>query len=431
MNHSYGSRLALTSVVILLGASLTACVHPKTHYRVIDLGTLSCPNGNCAVGTVNDVCEVAGYEETNGEDWALVWQPTMSGAWVKTVLPPPTLQYAAGSWANKSILSATNFRAFSINNFGEVIGYGKGPRNEAVLWRTRAVPDPAGFGSGQPAVVGAYLGGLPNNGAVSEGFGINNAAQTVGNSKDMIAILASQWSRTSGMSTLGSSLLPTNGVAPSHAVAIDDRGDIAGDATVNLGAAGSTTHAFYWDPTPSSPATTATMLDLGTLPGGQGNSKATAVINPGSFGPVVVGVSTVTGGTHAFSWRPSTGMVDLKDLPGGGEGGGADAVGTAGVFGYGTVAAGKHAVGWPLIDLDQAPKTTAIDLNSLITPPGSMGTVVLEEATGVNGIGIVAVLGTVNTTAQHAFLLVPAADDLPGFFGPSLFSGACGRPAQQ
>ena len=377
-------RLLMAVFALLVVFAECACVHPLTRYRLIDLGSLSCPNGHCAVGTVNDVCEVAGFDEDASQvDFGIVWQPTSSGVWMQTKLPAPALQYggAGGTWSPRSGSTATTFRAFGIDNLGYVIGYGKGPRNEAVLWRTRATPDPLNMGAG-PALVGAYLGGLPNNGAVSEGWGINNALQAVGNSKNMQPTLAFQWSAAAGMAAL--STVPS-GTPPTYAYSIDDRGDIVGDVTVPLGA-GSTTHAFFWDPN------TATMQDLGVLTGGQNISHAAAVINPGAFGPVAVGYSSVMGGKHAFVWRPSTGMLDIGNLSTSGNSG-ANAVGTSGVFGFGTTTSGMRAVGWPLIDLNNAPKNQPIDLNTLLSsnPTGA----VLEEATGVNSIGIVAVKGSV------------------------------------
>jgi hypothetical protein len=410
-------RILIAVFVLLVAAMECACVHNSTRYRLIDLGSLNCPNGNCAVGTVNDVCEVAGFDEDPAQvDFAVVWQPTSSGVWTQIKLPAPTLQYggSSGTWSPRSGGTATTFRAFGIDNLGYVIGYGKGPRNEAVLWRTRAAPDPLNMGA-SPVLVGAYLGGLSSNGGyVSEGSGINNALQTVGNSKDMQPTYAFQWSAAAGMTALST---VASGTTPTHAISIDDRGDIVGDVTVPL-AAGVTTHAFFWDPN------TKTMQDLGVLSGGQNISHAAAIISPGTFGPVAVGYSSVLGGQHAFVWRPSTGMLDIGNLSPSGNSG-ANAVGTSGVFGFGTTTSGMRAVGWPLIDLNNSPKNKPIDLNTLLSsnPTGA----VLEEATGVNSIGIVAVKGSV-AGSKHAFLLVPEIDDLPGFFGPSFFYGACGRP---
>ena len=404
-----------------------ACVNPAAQYRVIDLGALSCPNGHCGVGNVNDSCEVAGYDENAmSNDFGIVWQPTPSGVWTKVTLPPPTLQYAQSAtppWAQKTGGAATSFRAFTINNAGEVIGLGKGPRNEAVLWWMRAAPDRPGIASGS-APVGAYLGGLPNPGPASEGYGINNLPQAVGNSKNMVPTVAYRWSAASGMTSLG--LLPNNGSAPTGAVAIDDRGDIVGDANVTVaGSAAPTTHAFFWDPS------TTTMLDLGDLPGGQDISHGAAVMNSGSFGPLVVGTSGVSGGGHAFRWQPSTGLIDLPGLANGSSG--ANAVGAfSGIVGYSVSGSNKIATGWPLLDLANATKTTPVDLNTVVAPNPSIGTFTIEEATGVNTIAMIAAIGRVTaggTSTKHGFLLVPSFDDLPLPFGTSFFQADCGRPA--
>jgi len=106
--------------------------------------------------------------------------------------------------------------------------------------------------------------------------------------------------RTATMSDLGTLPGGTNSVA----YAIDDAGLIVGSSEV----AGSPvrSHAFSYD------LRTRTMTDLGTLPGGS-TSEARAVNDHG----VIVGSSEVAGGaTHPFRYEPATGtMTDLGALP--------------------------------------------------------------------------------------------------------------------
>ena len=418
MRLSSSTRWPFAVFATLLSLSQAACVAPGQQYRAIDLGVLSCPNGQCQVGNVNNSCEVAGYDGGPNGDFAIIWQPTSSGAWTARTLPQPTKQYSpspTAAWVPSSVLAATSFRAFAINELGEVIGLGKGPRNEAVLWQTRA-SDPLGIG----AWAGAYLGGLPNGGAgaASEGYGINNSSQVTGNSKDTDGNDAVRWSASGGMTKLGRS---TGITPPTVGYGIDDIGEVVGDATVSSNT-GSVTHAFYAD------TSTNTMQDLGHLPTGQDFSHATAVLNSDGIGPIVVGNSGTTGGSHAIRWEPSTGLVDLGELSAAiGESSGADAISPLGIFGFSTINNKKHATAWQVFDLQNSPKNTPIDLNTLVATNSAIGSFVLEEATGVNLFGMISAIGNVGGV-KHAFLVVPTLDDLPGLFSPSIFRYRCGRP---
>jgi probable HAF family extracellular repeat protein len=96
--------------------------------------------------------------------------------------------------------------------------------------------------------------------------------------------------------------LGTLGGAHSGAVAINDRGQVAGGSTTATGEG----HAFLWRK--------GTMTDLGTL-GGR-SSSAVAINNRGQ----VVGTSATTNGSspfgtgpHAFRWQKGT-MTNLGDL---------------------------------------------------------------------------------------------------------------------
>ncbi len=89
--------------------------------------------------------------------------------------------------------------------------------------------------------------------------------------------------------------LGTLGGARSQAVAINDRGQVAGWSLDGSGAS----RAFVWS------AATG-LVNLGTLGGSW--SQATAINNLGE----VIGVSTTaTGDTHGFFWSPAGGMADV------------------------------------------------------------------------------------------------------------------------
>ncbi|MES2759934.1 MAG: PKD domain-containing protein [Pseudomonadota bacterium] len=107
--------------------------------------------------------------------------------------------------------------------------------------------------------------------------------------------VAAVWTAERGLVHLG-----TLGGARSHTVAINEPGQIAGNAQLANGEL----HAFFWTPG-------ARLVDLGTLGGSE--SLATALNDGGR----VAGSSTTAGGaSHAFCWSHEEGMRDLGTLGG-------------------------------------------------------------------------------------------------------------------
>jgi probable HAF family extracellular repeat protein len=139
--------------------------------------------------------------------------------------------------------------------------------------------------------------------------------------------------------------------------AINNWGQVVGES--DTGSAGN--HAFLW--TPSTPnGTSGTMIDLGFMAGGSGDSEAEAI---NTARQVVGGTSLPNGGLHhAFLWTPTTPN------------------GTTG---------------------------TMLDRNTLI---GS-STVSLQAATGINDRGQIVGYGTFKSDGSaHAFLLTPTTTTL-------------------
>ena len=159
--------------------------------------------------------------------------------------------------------------------------------------------------------------------------------------------------------------LPDLGPSGSRALAINERGDVAGEAQTEAG----TTHAVLWRD--------GEAIDLGTL-GGAHSRVGTSDFFPGLLalqdlalnerGAVVGTSDTATGASHAFLWRDGA-MVDLGTL--GGAASRASAVNRHGqVVGAAQVADGTwHAFVWSdgvmhdLGDLVGPGASDAIDIN--------------------------------------------------------------------
>jgi probable HAF family extracellular repeat protein len=199
---------------------------------------------------------------------------------------------------------------------------------------------------------------------------------------------STQQSLNAALSAGSAEDLGTLGGTFSEAVAINERGQIAGTSALSGGACGGPTpscHAFLWDD--------GTMQDLGTLGGGY--SAAVAINNAGK----VAGNSTTASGTncpnlpvvgcHAFLWDGTT-MIDLGSL--GGDFSNATAINPVGhVVGWSTTASAEvHGFYWDGV---------MHDLGTLGGPA--------SIAYAVNPAG--RVVGS-STTPAGAFCGVPAPD---------------------
>jgi probable HAF family extracellular repeat protein len=165
---------------------------------------------------------------------------------------------------------------------------------EALLAAAVALAALAALVSGAGAATSPYtaidLGTL--GGDFSRAVAINDDGQVVGDARTAGgARPAFSWTQTGGMVDLG-----TLGGDSSFATEINDSKQIVGTSTTESGA----THAFFW-------TQAGGMIDLGTL--GGDTSFPNAVNHLGQ----VVGVSeTATDFVfHAFSWTQAGGMIDL------------------------------------------------------------------------------------------------------------------------
>lgn len=438
-------KIGRVAVCALLFAMLqVACtsVTPTQRYRIVDLGVLTCTgnsasNPACYVGRVNNWCQVAGWDVlAGGEQRAFVWRPGPTESTpIRIDLDFPALSYDP-TWDRlatpqpspfKAVQGprSTGLRAHDINNFGEVIGFGAGPRNEAILWVTRPTLNAAPTSRTART---AYLGELPLGGAISFAFSMNDEGQIAGSSAAAGGRHAIYFSIYDGIKDLGD--LPHTGPDTAEAFGVGE----GGGHIVGVGTAGGANHAFYWNiATPTVP-----LRDLGDLPAGADSSRANAVSRWG----VVVGEGGVPNGSHAFRWEQSSGMQDLGDLAGGLEASAAFAImdtvrpnsgappPPGDIVGFGTTAAGKRAVGWQASAAGAM--SAPIDLNTLVDPNDPLkASAVLEEARGINKFGVISAIGKIMSTA-HVFLLVPAdVDNTTGTSGMTPFQEFCVGPFTQ
>ncbi len=198
----------------------------------------------------------------------------------------------------------------SINNAGQVAGYGDSPTGTAAFrWDVQTNTS-------------EHLGYLRDNRSL--GFGINDAGQVAGHSGN--AARPFRWDPSGGMSEL-----PADRIA--RGFGINDSGAVAGhqqDASGN-------TVAHLWRPNPNN------NFSLGDLPGGRTRSLASEINNAGQ----VVGTSEASTGDRAFLWTLDDGIQDLGDLAGGAdESSAADLNDQGQVVGTSEAAGGQRAFLW-------------------------------------------------------------------------------------
>ncbi|TAH39632.1 MAG: DUF3466 family protein [Planctomycetota bacterium] len=328
---------------LLLLAAAPGALRAQVSYDVSDLG--SAAGTWSAAYAINESGQVAGETLVSPLDWnAFRWE---SG--VMAVLPAPP---GAGS-----------SYGLSINSSGDVVGFDDVGR--ALVWSGGGVHVLPGLG-------GTYHGALA----------VNDAGQIVGRSTtasgDEHAFL---W-QAGALLDLG-----TLGGAYSAAYAINQAGQVAGGS----GLAGGRQHSFLWE--------NGQMRDLGTL----GGRLATAYgINDNGL---VAGGSWIAGPNlyeHAFL-RNARGMVDLGTLQGPAGNSRALDVNNRG-----------QVVGWSSYPGSVYPESHAFlyrdgvlhDLNDLIAPGSGW---VLEAATSINDAGQIAGYGQFGAGPwRRAFLLEPA-----------------------
>ncbi len=237
---------------------------------MVDLGTLG-GNYSAAAG-VNNVGQVVGYSytttaATDGEQHAFIWTP--AGGMVD-------LGTLAGDYSSS---------AAAINNNGQVVGYSDSTANTGSGGSLRAFSWTASGGM-------VYLGTL---GGESDPVAVNDDGQVVGVSDvPPGGNHAFSWTPSSGMVDLGTLGGVTSGVGGSASVSSNGQ-VVGGSATPSQGV----NHAFSWTQAEG-------LLDLGTA--GGVTSYAVAVNDSGQ----VVGDANFGGGAgddHAVLWQGTPGQT--------------------------------------------------------------------------------------------------------------------------
>lgn len=202
-------------------------------------------------------------------------------------------------------------------------------------------------------------------GGSTVGKKINFNAQAVGQSGALYGEHTHAFISTAG-SLLDLGTLP--GGDYSSAFNINTRGAVVGDSNTDRNIRG-----FFWEPS-------AGMQDIGTLPGDTG-SRAFGINDSDK----VVGYSSGPHGVAAFLWDKNKGMTNLGVLPGGDTSEALDINNGGAVVGFSTVSSGdKHAVLWTpgsgIRDLGTLPNHSASEAHKINNPGDVIG-----SSTGASG----------------------------------------------
>jgi probable HAF family extracellular repeat protein len=361
--------------------------HGASLYSVMDLGSLAGPAGTSSAGAINAFGQVTGISAalpSGSPRHAFLWTPGPAG----------------GSMIDlgNTINASAEVYGYAINNSGQVAGEIYAPHGHPFLW-SPGLSGGAMVDLGDVNTQGSerdYAAGLNENGsAVGAGFNFSGSGWQ-----------SFLW-KPQTPNGISGSLFPLGAGELSD---INNSGEIAGTGSI----------AFLWKPTTPN-GTVGTRFPLGMLQG-RTLSSAAAINDAGQ----VVGSSGNASSTtnHAFLWTPSTpngtsgSMIDLGDLPGGGDTSNALAINSFGVVvGNSSVAVlhpgdpDQRAFIWDPVD------QMMVDLNTLVASSGAGWT--LASATGINDAGQVAGTGYYDPDGVggspaviHAFVLTPVPEPM-------------------
>jgi probable HAF family extracellular repeat protein len=361
-----GKLLAPLAAVALVIAIAPVSAQ-STRYTFTDLGDLGGLDSHA--WTLNDRGQVTGHADSSPDSGtrgfhAFLWTPSTPNGTTGSMVDLGTLP------------GELNSTGGGINNAGFVVGTSL-PADMAT--------SSAFIDNGTMLDLGSF------GGMYTAANGINDPGQVVGYSKDRSnADHAFLWVHNKTAATKGRmyDLGIPQGAAATVAYAINSAGTVTGvylDADYYA-------HAFVWKPTTAN-GTSGTMTALIELPGAIG-SVGQAINQRG----VIAGSVDLAGGSHPFTY--DTTMHDLGTLAGGHN-----------AWAYGINSSGQ-VVGWgdtAVRSNDHAfiyANGTMTDLNKLLPGAVKSSGVILTTAFGINDLGQVTGVATVNGHA-HAYLLTP------------------------
>lgn len=381
--HFVSGHIPRFLLAVLASVLATGSIHAATpRYFVTDLGTFTnAPDYSEAHG-INNAGQVVGRGQYINATVPFLWTPGSS---------PAPLNVG-------SLPKLPSGIARAINTFGQTAGSSTdGDKSRAFLWTPTSANHPT---SGSLT----EITGLPGETNHSSATAINDRGQVVGVSSEFAFLWTPNIPNTTAGAAVDLGHLP--GATSAIAAGINASGQVAGTSLALVGG----NRAFLW--TPATPnASTGTMQDLGLLPGvTTGSTQATAVNAAAHV--VGYGTSGAAGSPfHAFLHTPASGggtTLDLGALPGGNGESIATALNAAdSIVGYSNTADGDHAFLW-------APTSgSLLDLNTLLDATGAGWT--LRFATGINLAGQIVGYGTFDPDGPagetapevHAFLLTP------------------------
>jgi probable HAF family extracellular repeat protein len=357
----------ITVLAVVMGFSVAPVAAQSDRYAFTDLGVSGGLDSHA--WTLNAGGQVTGHADTSPGSGtrgfhAFLWTPSTPNGTTGSMIDLGTLP------------GGLNSAGYGINSSGAVVG-------------TSLPPDMATssafLDNGTMVDLGSF-GGID-----SAANGINASWQVVGSSKDRSnADHAFLWAPDRIGATKGHlyDLGIPQGAAATIAYAINSGGTVTGvilDADYYA-------HAFVWKPTTAN-GTAGTMIALVEPPGATG-SAGQAINRSG----VIAGSVELAGGSHPFIY--DTTMHDLGTLAGG-HNAWAYSINSSGVVvGWGDTAvrSNDHAFIYA--------NGTMTDLNKLL--PGSVKSshVILTTATGINDLGQITGVATVDGHA-HGYLLTP------------------------
>jgi probable HAF family extracellular repeat protein len=357
----------ITVLAVVMGFSVAPVAAQSDRYAFTDLGMLA--GLDSQAWTLNAGGQVTGHADTSPDSGtrgfhAFLWTPSTPNGTTGSMIDLGTLPGGLNSTGN------------GINGSGAVVG-------------TSLPPDMATSSAFVDNGTMVDLGSL--GGIYSAANGINDSRQVVGSSKDRSnADHAFLWVPNNIRATKGHmyDLGIPQGAAATVAYAINSAGTVSGaylDANYYA-------HAFVWKPTTAN-GTSGAMIALNELPGAIGSVGQ--AINRGG---VIAGSADFAGGSHPFTY--DTTMHDLGTLVGGHNAWAYSINSNGVVVGWGDTAvrSNDHAFIYA--------NGSMTDLNKLL--PGSVKAsgVILTTATGINDVGQITGVATLNGHA-HGYLLTP------------------------